>query len=119
MLPMVGPPPPKLRRGHIVPPPNPPKPRLKPLTVKPHCDEPTADCQADFTALQSCPLIELMSAVGSSRLVMTFSPDPAKKLSRQVSDVTLCGAGMLVSSAWMRAAAPSTAAWTRVAQPAL
>jgi hypothetical protein len=42
-----------------------------------------------------------------------------KKLSRQVSEVTLGGALMLLSSAWMRAFSPLTPAWVIAAQPVL
>lgn len=63
MLPRGGPPPPKLRRGQKVPPPKP----LKPI------------------AEQIWPSTEFSSVAGSSRVVMTLSSAPLKKVERQVS----------------------------------
>ena len=44
---------------------------------------------------------------------------PLKKLSRQVSVVTLLGGLIVASSALMRAVRPLAAAWVIAAQPAL
>src|SRR6516165_2062048 len=106
-----GPPPPKESFGQESPPPIPPKPRLKLLTVSPHCTLPRSEFQVCCTRLQILPSTACSRLAGLSRLVTRFSPTPLKKLSRQVSEVTLGGALMLRSSAWMRAFSPFTPAW--------
>jgi hypothetical protein len=47
-----GPPPPKDSFGHERPPPRPPKPRLKPVIVSPHCTLPRSEVQVCWTRLQ-------------------------------------------------------------------
>src|SRR5438132_3701374 len=114
-----GPPPPKESFGHERPPPRPPKPRLKPVIVSPHCTLPRSEVQVCCTRLQIFPSTACSRLAGLSRLVTRFSPTPLKKLSRQVSEVTLWGALMLLSSAWTRAFNPLMAAWVIAAQPVL
>src|SRR5262249_51067127 len=99
--------------------PSPPKPRLNPVTVSPHCALPRSEFQLCCTRLQSFPSTACSRLAGSSRLVTRLSPTPLKKLSRQLSVVTLWGVLILLSSAWMRAFMPLTAACVTAAQPAL
>jgi len=69
--------------------------------------------------LQILPSTDASRLVGSSRLVMTFSPVPPKNPSRHDIVVTLCGAAMSRLSAWIRAVIPSAAAWVIRVQLAL
>src|SRR5215468_4705838 len=119
MVAIGGPPPPKDSRGQERPPPNPPKPRLKPVIVRPHCTRPSSEFQLCCTRLQIWPSTALTRLAGSSRFVIRLSPIPLKKLSRQVREVTLCGALILLSSAWMRAFNPLTLACVIATQPVL
>src|SRR5713101_1838681 len=119
MVAIGGPPPPKDSLGQERPPPSPPKPRLKPVIVSPHCTRPRSEFQVCCTRLQIWPSTACSRLAGLSRLVIRFSPTPLKKLSRQVSEVTLCGALMLLSSAWTRAFNPLTPACVIAAQPTL
>src|SRR6516164_1570918 len=119
IVPIGGPPPPKDSFGQERPPPSPPKPRLKPEIVSPHWILPRSEFQVCFTRLQILPSIACSRLAGLSRLVTRLSPTPLKKLSRHVSEVTLWGALMLLSSAWMRAFSPLTLAWVIAAQPVL
>src|SRR6202030_4825203 len=110
-MPMVaigGPPPPKDSFGQERPPPSPPKPRLKPVIVSPHCTLPRREVQVCCTRLQIFPSTACSRLAGLSRLVTRLSPTPLKKLSRQVSEVTLGGAVMLLPVASMRALSPLT-----------
>src|ERR1700730_5073789 len=91
-----GPPPPKESFGHERPPPSPPKPRLNPVIVRPHCTLPSSEFQLCCTRLQILLSTACSRLAGLSRLVTRFSPTPLKKLSRQVSEVTLWGALMSV-----------------------
>src|SRR6516164_6519619 len=119
MVAIGGPPPPNDSLGQERPPPRPPKPRLKPVIVRPHCTRPRSEFQLCCTRLQILPSTAVSRFAGSSRLVIRLSPTPLKKLSRQVNEETLCGALMLLSSACTRAFNPLTAACVIAAQPEL
>src|SRR5437762_13776665 len=86
-----GPPPPNDSFGQERPPPRPPKPRLKPVIVSPHCTLPSSEFQLCCTRLQILPSTAFSRLAGLSRLVTRFNPIPLIKLSRQVSEVTLWG----------------------------
>jgi len=110
MVPIAGPPPPNDSCGQERPPPSPPKPRLNPVIVRPHWALPRSEVQVCCTRLQICPSTACKRLAGLRRLVIRLRPTPLKKLLRQVREVTLCGGLMLLSSAWMRAFIPLTAA---------
>src|SRR5260370_3883819 len=105
-----GPPPPKDSFGQERPPPSPPKPRLKPVIVRPHCTLPRSEFQLCCTRLQILPSTACSGLAGLSRLVTRLSPTPLKRLLRQGSEGTLWGALMLLWSALRRAAIPCTQA---------
>src|SRR5277367_3924438 len=119
IVPIGGPPPPKDSLGQDRPPPRPPKPRRKPVIVRPHCAEPSREFHSCLRALQIWPSTACRRLVGLSRFVTRFNPVPLKKLSRQLSDVTLFGGLIELSSAWMRPVMPFAAAWVMTEQPTL